>query len=226
VWRDGNHGGPSLGVVLYPSTATSIIWPGLALLLKAAPRRKRTMAQSRAKALYDRILAEPLKPISKEDAISIVAELAYLNDSRNNLDERAAKKRVRARIEYDSKHGKVEFLWPVRPGEFFEWATKKWPRLATVEGLPRDNTVQLSTATQQWTAHRFTVIQTPSNRAALEDAYVDCETKRQDLEVENAKLRQCIEDLKNKNKQLSDKRSDLSRRRSTFGREGGRGKAK
>jgi hypothetical protein len=162
----------------------------------------------------------PPGPIAVRDAISFVAKVAYPEDRAQVL----AKKKVRERIRYASeKRGTVECASTVNPGEFFAWAVDQWPQLATVEDLPRDITVHLHAAGLAFTTFRPTILQIPPDAAALKDAYIECETKRQDLEAEVADLNARNSRLEEELKQIGQRQGKLRKQLSDAGKKGGRG---
>lgn len=157
----------------------------------------------------------PLGRITKSDAIKFIAGVVY-----PDMEQVAARKKVRDRMNYPTKQGLLPKTLSIDPSELFRWAISNtdWnDRLMRVDGLPRAPTCgTINIVLPAWTLEAFghEVITDP---VALEAAYPKLLMENYNLKKENQSLLDTVRLLQNEVDSWRQKDEEMRRKCSQAG---------
>ena len=138
----------------------------------------------------------PPGDISKRQAVDLISAVVYPNDNPT-----AAKKRVRARIQYAREKGELSRSDSFSPSDFFRWALAEnpdWANLAAVEGLPRAPTIVNLSASLIGLGSvscKGHLVGVPSDPEKLREEFTRVEVERQKLTEKVAEQEKRIAEL-------------------------------
>lgn len=164
----------------------------------------------------------PSGNVTTRQAVELIAAVVYPHEEQ--LD---ARKRVRERIRYARKLGKISLSDSLPASDFFRWALDEnsdWLSLASVPGLPRSGKVVFATGSIVVSAScqaHATVI--PGDPTKLREEFSRIEVERQKLTEEVAELRKQIAELAAEVAEWRERDRQMRAKLSEAGKRGGRG---
>lgn len=188
--------------------------------MKATPRKRR----GRSKSHIVDISTYPYPPgnITTRQAVELISAAVYPHD--NQIE---ARKRVRERIRYVRKLGKLTLSDSFSAPDFFRWAldgNPDWAPLASVRGLPRAAIVANAQGVFACTASvKIDALVIPGDPNKLREEFGRIEIERQKLAEEVAECRKRISELEAEVAEWREKDRQMRAKRSEAGKRGGRG---
>lgn len=170
------------------------------------------------------ILAYPYPPgnITTRQAVELIAAAVY-----PNANQTEARKRVRERIRYGRKKGKLSQSDSFSAPDFFRWALDEnpdWAALASVPGLPQSaifgNIQDAGLAAVTCKAY---AIAPPDDPVKLREEFIRAEVDRQKLVEEVAHQDKQLVELSTEVAEWRERDRQIRTKRSAAGKRGGRG---
>jgi hypothetical protein len=170
------------------------------------------------------ILAYPYPPgnITTRQAVELIAAVVS-----PNTNQTEARKRVRERIRYGRKKGKLSQSDSFSAPNFFRWALDEnpdWAALASVPGLPQSaifgNIQDARLPTVTCTAG---AVAPPADPMKLREEFIRAEVDRQKLVEEVADKNKQLAELATENAEWRERDRQMRAKRSAAGKRGGRG---
>ncbi len=197
--------------------------------MNANSRRSPSWARKKSRSLVTRVEGGGLKyesnslTISELQAVEVIAAAVYPDE-----DQRGARKRVRERLRFARRQGKISGAAPHQAGLFFSQVMEiwsDWAALSSVKGLPLDAVVRVTGVAATTSLGQVRVLTPPANPDELLKEFYrldgECEGLRQEIAALKARLEEAESEL-NARRQ---RESDLSQKRSAAGKRGGRGRS-
>lgn len=191
--------------------------PGVGMKLSAQKRRSKGI-QVPDVSTYP----YPAGNITKRQAAELVAAVVYPAD-----DPLDARKRIRERIRYARKIGKLSQTDSFPASDFFRWALDScpdWAALAAVPGLPRSTKIvgMSGTCTISMSCKAYGTA-VPSDPVKLREEFCRIDVERQKLAEEVAECRIRISELEAEVGEWREKDRTMRVKNSHSGKQGGRG---
>jgi hypothetical protein len=164
----------------------------------------------------------PRGNITTRQAVELIADAVY--PEANQIE---ARKRVRERIRYARKIGKLSPADSFSAPDFFRWALDEnpdWAPLASVQGLPRSAIVVGMTAVCSMAmGGKAYAVGIPGDPVKLREEFSRIEVERQKLEEEVAAQQKRIVELEAEVAKWREQDRQMRAKRSAAGKRGGRG---
>ncbi len=197
--------------------------------MNANSRRSPSWTRKKSRSLVTKVDGGRLKyesnslSITERQAVEVIAAAVYSDE-----DQRGARKRVRERLRFARRQGKISGAAPHQAGLFFFQVMELWPdwaALRSVDGLPLDAVVYVTGVASGTSVGQVRVLTPPANPDELLKEFYRLDGECEGLRQEVAALKARLEEAESELNARRQRESDLSQKLSAAGKRGGRGRS-